>query len=341
VNRRTLGILIALVCLALIASSAHAQITKTGTTAAKFLAIPVGPRAVAMGGAFSAVTNDASAMYWNPAGMAFATQNEALISHAEWIADLNFNYGGVIVPVPNFGTLGVNITSLTMGEMERTTETLPDGTGEFFNASSVAIGLSYARNLTDWFAVGVNVKYITENIWNSSANALAVDFGTLFDTPFEGLKFAAVMSNFGQKMQLSGDDLLVQKDISPIAGNNPNINANLTTDKFDIPLNLRIGFSYEVLNSASQNLILALDAAYPNDNSENLSIGAEYSAFNDLISLRAGYRGIGMEDTEESFTAGGGIRYGIVGNLAIRVDYAFQKFGRLKDVHQFALGILF
>jgi len=341
VNRRTLVILAALACMAVTALPLSAQISKTGTTAAKFLAIPVGPRAVAMGGAFSAVTDDASAMYWNPSGLAFATQNEAIVSHSEWIADLNFNYGGVILPIPEFGTLGVNITSLTMGEMERTTETSPDGTGEFFNASSVAIGLSYARNLTDWFAVGVNFKYINETIWNSSASGFAVDFGTIFETPFDGLKFAAVMSNFGDKMQLSGDDLLVQKDISPQAGNNPNINANLSTDRFDIPLNLRIGFSYEVLKSASQALIVALDATYPNDNSENLSIGAEYSAFNDLISLRAGYRGIGMQDSEESFTVGGGIRYGIVGNLGVKVDYAFQDFGRLKDVHQFALGILF
>ncbi len=325
----------------IVGTAVHAQITKTGTTAAKFLSIPVGPRAVAMGGAFAAVANDASGMYWNPAGITDLLQNEAIVSHAEWLADMSFNYGGIVLPVDGFGTLGVSISSLTMGDLERTTETRPDGTGEYFTASSVALGVTYARNLTDWFSIGANVKYVSETIWNSSATALALDFGTLFKTPFTGLTFAAVMSNFGEKMQIGGDDLLVQKDISPDYGNNPNINANLATDKFDLPLNLRIGFCYELLNSASQRIILTADASYPNDNSESLNLGAEYSAFNNFVSLRGGYRGLGKRDNEEEFALGAGINYGIVSSLALRLDYAYQKYGRLKDVHQVALGILF
>ncbi len=316
------------------------QVTKVGTTAAKFLSIPVGARAVGMGGAFVAVANDASAMYWNPAGMARLGQSEAVFSHAAWIADMSFNYGGVVVPL-DFGTVGVSFTSLSMGEMERTTENQPDGTGQFFTAGSFAVGVSYARALTDWFSIGGTAKYVNEHIWNSGATGIGVDVGTLFTTPFTGVKFGAGISNFGQKMQITGDDLIVQKDISSNHGNNPNVNANLSTDQFDLPLLLRIGFSYEPIATEDEELILVIDAVHPNDNSESVSLGGEYNVFHRMLSLRAGYKDIGARDSEEQFSLGGGVKYEIQPGTTVKFDYAFQKFGRLDNVHKFSLGILF
>ena len=317
------------------------EVTKVGTTAAKFLSIPVGARALGMGGAFVAVANDASAMYWNPAGIAQLFQSEAFFAHANWIADIQFNYGGVIVPLAEFGVVGVNFTSLSMDEMERTTEEQPEGTGQTFSAGSFAVGVSYARDLTEWFSIGGNVKYISEHIWNSGASGIAVDVGTLFTTPLPGLKFGAGITNFGEKMRISGDDLLVQKDISPNQGNNANVNANLSTDRFDLPLTLRIGLSYEPLSTEDQQLLLAVDAAHPNDNRESISFGGEYSVFQRMISVRGGYKALGINDSEEELTAGAGIRYDIGSGVIVKVDYAFQKFGRLDNVHKFAVGILF
>ncbi len=338
-NVRNLGC--AAVLVAWFAAGALAQVTKTGTTAAKFLGIPVGPRALAMGGAFVAVANDASAMYWNPAGIARLDKSEVILSHSEWIADIDFNYGGIVLQSSDVGTFGLNFTSLVMAEMERTTEEQPDGTGNFFSAGSFAVGISYARNLTEWFSIGFNAKYVQESIWNSTASGLALDVGTLFTTPFPGLKFGAGLSNFGQKMRMSGDDLLVQKDISPNAGNNPNLNANLSTDYFDMPLTLRIGFAYETVVTESQVLVVAVDAAHPNDNSESLNLGVEYSAFQRMVSIRGGYKGIGLQEGEEQFTLGGGVQYDVMPELTVRVDYAFERFGRLNNVHKFAIGILF
>src|SRR5207247_1449775 len=100
-----------------------------------------------------------------------------------WVADINFNYADVVIPLSQFGTVGIGFTSLSMEEMEVTTEDQPEGTGQFFPAGSFALTGSYARNLTDWFSIGGNVKYINERIWNSSATSFAVDIGTLFTTP--------------------------------------------------------------------------------------------------------------------------------------------------------------
>ena len=318
-----------------------AQVTKVGTTAASFLEIPVGARAVGMGSAFTAIADDASAMYWNPSGIARLTQSDAIFSHANWIADINFNYGGVALPLGDAGTVGFNFTSLTMDDMERTTEDQPEGTGEMFSAGSYAFGVSYAKNLTDWFSIGGNVKYINEHIWNETASTLGIDIGTLFTTPFSGIKFGAGMVNIGQKLHMQGADLLVQKDISPINGNNPNINADLVTDEFDLPLTLRIGISYEPLVSDNQHLVLAVDALHPNDNSESLNLGAEYTLIQNIIAIRGGYTALGQKDHEDTFAIGGGVHYRMENNLLLKFDYAFQDFGRLQNVHKFTVGFGF
>src|SRR2546421_5894684 len=119
------------------------EVTKVGTTGGKFLSIPVGARAVGMGGAFVAAANDASAMYWNPAGIARLPQSEAIFTHSAWVADLDFNYGGVIVPVSGLGTVGVSFTSLTMAGIERTTQEKTQGTGGIFSSGGFSGGLSY------------------------------------------------------------------------------------------------------------------------------------------------------------------------------------------------------
>lgn len=320
-------------------STASGQVTKVGTTAATFLSIPVGARALGMGGAFVGVANDASAMYWNPAGIAPLVKTEALFSHADWIADIGFNYGGIVIPLHEFGTIGLNFTSMSMDDMERTTEDQPEGTGEMFSAGSLAVGVCYARSLTEWFSIGANIKYINEHIWNSTASGFAIDLGTLFQTPFDGLKFGAGISNFGQKLQMSGSDLSVLKDISPNNGNNPNVPAALTTDAFDIPLVLRIGFAYEPIVNEDEHLTLAVDAAHPNDNSESLNLGGEFTVLNELLALRAGYKALGALDSEEKYTLGGGVRYEFTPGMIAHVDYAYEQFGRLQNVHKFAITL--
>ena len=325
----------------LLTSVGVAQVTKSGTTAAKFLSVPVGARALGAGGAFTAIASDASALYWNPSGIARLSQNEAILSHSTWLADISFNYAGIVLPMRDFGTLGIQISSVTMDDMERTTEEQPEGTGNFFGASSMSIGVTYARSLTDWFAIGGTVKYIRESIWNSSAGAFAVDIGTIFNTPFSGLKFGAGVSNFGQKMRIAGDDLLVQKDISPNHGNNANINAFLVTDYFDLPLNLRIGLAYDIINSEDELLTVAVDAAHPNDNAEYLNVGAEHQLFGRMLAIRGGYKGMGMQGTEEQYTFGGGVNYEVVSGLRGKIDYAYESFGRLKSVQVLTVGIIF
>jgi long-subunit fatty acid transport protein len=317
------------------------EVTKVGTTALGFLNIDVGARAVAMGGAYVAVAQNASTIYWNPSGIARINQFQAVFNYTRWIADINFNYMAVVTPVSDIGTVGINATFLSMDDMERTTISNPEGTGETFSAGNYAIGLSFARNLTDRFSVGFNLKYVNEKIRYTSAGGFAFDIGTLFTTQFNGLIIGMSISNYGSKVKMSGKDLLTQIDIDEqITGNNENINANLKADEFNLPLIFRVGVSMDLLKGlGNSNLILAVDALHPNDDVESLNVGGEY-VFNKMFSLRAGYTSLFAKDTEGGLTFGGGLQYQMK-NSILMLDYAYRDFGMLNAVHMFCLGLGF
>jgi len=318
------------------------EVIKTGTTAAKFLNIGIGPRGIAMGGAFTSLANDASAMYWNPAGVALVDKYQILFTQARWIADVNVNYMGLVVPLGSLGTLGFNVTALTMNDMEVTTEFNPEGTGEKFGAGEYAFGISFARRLYENFSLGVNLKYIRQDISSSSAQGLAIDIGTLFNTPFWGVKFASSITNFGTKMQMDGDDLIIQHDPdTQQGGNNSKLDAKYRTDQFELPLRLQIGVSRDFMVMEGQRLTIAVDAAHPNDNSEFVNAGGELALFQEMVFLRGGYKTLWIRNPEEGLTLGAGFQYSKLNFVELEIDYAFQNYRHLGDIHTFGFLIKF
>jgi hypothetical protein len=318
------------------------KVTKSGTTAAAFLEIDAGARGFGMGSAFVSVADDISSIYWNPAGIARCGQTEATFANTRWIADIMYNYAAIAIPIGHFGVLGANATFLSMNEMDVTTVTAPEGTGETFDSGSYAFGLSYARKLTDRFSIGFNAKFIQERIYHSSAQGIAFDIGTVFDTQFQGLRIGMSISNYGTKMQMGGRDMLIQTDIDANKhGNNENINANLQTDAYDLPLLFRVGVSVDVLKGLyNSNLILSVDALHPNDNVESINVGAEYT-FGKLVSLRCGYQSLFERDSEEGLCFGGGVNCKVLGQTTIHLDYAWGDFGVLKNTQKFSMGLSF
>lgn len=317
------------------------KVTKTGTTAAKFLSIGIGPRANAMGGAYSSISNDISAMYWNPSGIAYVNEVQTIFTYTKMFADLNVNYLGIVIPAGEIGTIGFNVTAFNVGEMEVTTEYYPEGTGEKFNAASYAFGLSYGRFITQEFMIGFNIKYVREDIFNSSAQGIAFDIGTIFNTPFYGIKFASSITNYGSKMKIEGEDLLIRYDSDPQrAGNNETLDAYYKTEEFELPLRLQIGLSrdFEFLNN--QKLTLAVDAIHPNDNNQWVNVGGELSLFDNLFNVRAGYKGLFLKDNQEGLTFGVGIKYAFE-FLRVAVDYSYQKYKYLDNIHSFGIIIGF
>lgn len=313
-------------------------VDKTGTTAAKFLSINVGSQAVGMGGAFTSIANDATAMYWNPAGLSYNKTKDVYFNHSNWIADIAFDYFGVTIPLTGSNVIGFNITSVTMDDMELTRYGNED-TGETFSAGDYAVGVTYAMNLTDRFSIGFNVKYIQEIIANNHAKGVALDVGTLFTTPY-GFRLGTSISNFGPKMRMTGDDLLVPVDVDEtIEGNNESVTGYLSTDYFDLPLLLRVGISDDIHFGSLGRLTWAIDANSPNDNSMYVNIGAEVGLFNDLFIIRAGANSLFMNDREKEFSLGCGINTPGTFNKILHFNYSFEALSHLGDIHQISIHI--
>jgi len=334
-----IGVVMALAVFALSQVAFPQNLTKTGTSAAPFLKIGVGSRAIGMGGAYTATADDITAMYWNPGGLANMYASEATFNHVRWFADVNFDYAAFATYLPDFGTLGVSVSVLSMDEMLVRTTAQPEGTGEYFSAGAMAIGISYARNLTDQFSIGANAKYVREHLWNMSAVGVAVDIGTIYKIPIlNEFRLAASISNFGTKMKLEGRDNLRIEQVGGAEGNL--INTDLQLESFDLPLLFRVGVAADVLKSDEHRVTTALDAVHPNDNTEYLNVGAEY-AWNEMVFLRGGWKSLFERDTEQRFTAGIGVHYRISGEFKLKVDYAYQDWGRLTNVHYLTFGIRF
>ncbi|MFA7289069.1 MAG: PorV/PorQ family protein [Melioribacteraceae bacterium] len=317
------------------------NVSKKGTTAAPFLSIAQGTRASGMGNAYVGVSDDPSALFWNPAGLTKVPGTAVTFERTNWIADINYNFFAASYNLGNYGSIGVSFISSEMDEMKVRTIEEPEGTGETFKANDVVISLGYAISLTENFSIGFNPKFIQQSIWKMSASAFALDMGVTYVTPFDGIVLAMSISNFGTKMKLDGTSSLVLYDPDQnSSGNNGNIPSYLQTDEWELPLNFRVGLAYDLIKSDMHKFLIAVDAMHPSDDYESVNIGGEYT-FNDMISLRGGMKSIFLQDSEESFAVGVGIKQMLLGNLTFKIDYSYSDFGRLKDVQKFSLTIMF
>lgn len=318
-------------------------IRKVGTSAATFLRIPVGARAAGMGSSFVSMVNDPIAIYWNPSVMSSVNSNALVIDHSPWLPGIYFDFAGLVFPVENLGVFGISATILHTDEMEVTTVEEPMGTGETFTASSFALGFSYSRYLTDRFSIGGTFKYIRETIYNSAAVGMAFDVGTIYETPFAGIRLGASISNFGTKMQMTGEDLNVRVDIAPDQeGNNQSIVGKLNTDEFDLPLIMRIGISGEVINTEDFRFTLSADGINPNDNSQSLNVGGEIGLLGEKVLFRSGYKDFFLIENEADLTFGVSVNeINVFGDVLVTVDYAYQNFVHLRDANRFTITLKF
>lgn len=316
-------------------------ITKVGTTSAQFLKIGVGARAIALGGSFVAEANDLSALYWNPAGLSQLQGGAVDLSRTQYIADIDYSYAAFGFNLGNMGTVAASLIFLDSGDMRVRTTSRPEGTGELFKVQDYALQFSYARALTDNFAIGTTVKYISETIWHSTASATAFDIGILFTTPFRKLRLGANMANFGPNMQMNGRDILFSQDPSPDnEGNVEIVNAEYLMVKHPLPLMFRVGLAWDAVNSPDHRIVVLTDATHPNDNSEYVNVGTEYS-FRNLLALRIGYKNAFENDGEQGLTFGGGLNLRIDRSVRMRIDYAYADFGRLEQAHWYSFSLNF
>ena len=291
---------------------------KVGTFDGQFLKIVIGARAAAMGGAFVAVADDASALYWNAAGIARieADRSQLQFNHAIWPGDMKYSQAGYVFHMKRIpGALGVNVRSLYMDPMVETTAYQPDpyiGTGRTFDAGYMAAGLTYARSFTDKFSAGITANFIHEGLAELSQNTTSFDLGTLYDVGTMGMRIGMAISNMGT------DVTFIEK-------------------KARIPAVFRVGTSASLLQSADQRLLGSFEFSHPPDNSERINVGAEY-AFHNYVFLRGGYN---VNYDSEGAAGGVGFRFPVSFAGTADFDYAYTDMKSLGAAHRFSLKFAF
>jgi hypothetical protein len=337
---RTLRLLLpALLLAGALAPAAVAQ-DKVGTTAAQFLGLGLGARATAMGGASVASVEGPSALYWNPSAITGIQGNAAEFSQASWFVDTRLQHAGVVIHTRLFH-LGIAVTNLDYGETEVTTIGQPDGTGELWGASDLAVGVTLARALTDRFSIGGTLKLVRQQVWNESAQGGAFDLGVTYDTGFQGIRLGMSMTNFGTNMRLAGPDLRRAISAAPNQpGSNDRIGASLEVDDWPMPLVFRVGISAVPFQAADQRVVVSAVGNAPSDQAQSASFGAEY-AFRELVFLRAGWREAFAFNDDDGWTVGFGLRYAFDRRLAGSFDYSFQNYEPFGTPQMFTLGLSF
>lgn len=315
---------------------------KSGTTAAQFLKIGVGARAMAMAGAYVAQADDGYSLYWNPSGLTKLQNYELVGSYTRWFAGIDHQFLGIVLPVTQNTVLGFQGIFLNTDPIQITTVSQPHGTGEFFDVSDLAVGISFAARLTHFFSVGLTGKFIQQSIHNESASTFALDIGTMLDIPFKGLKLGMNFSNFGGKMKLDGRDLTREFDLNPDNTLNTGVETRLKTQSWDLPVNFNVGLAMDIVGQSANGFVqnensrvsFTIDGNHPADTAEYINFGIEYS-YSEIISLRGGYR---LNRDLEKFFYGVGLNIPL-SKSNFKFDYALASFSELDYVHIFSFGL--
>ncbi len=329
------------------------EIHRYGTTAANFLEIGIGSASGGMGEAYVAVANDLSAIYWNPAGLSSLKGVGIQFMIQPWVVNINTIFTAGAVNVPRIGTFALSLTQIGYGQMDVTTLSYQEGTGEKFTANELALTFSFGRRLVPWFAFGANAKLVQSNIWHASANAFALDLGVLVNTHFfsvtgekaEGMVIGMSISNYGTRMKYDGIDLYQPIDISEYEeGNYGDVAGQFRTQEWELPLLFRIGVAVKPIVSNFTTLTLSADAVHPNNNTESINIGFAFKVKfpgNGAIVFRGGQKALYMDEPQFGLTGGLGLEWNFLNNRKIIVDYAYKTMGILGNVHATTIGLNF
>lgn len=286
---------------------------RAGSVTGQFLKLPVNARATAMGNAQVALAEGAGSIAFNPSGILSVSQLSFGGTYHAWWADITHSFLGVAVNLQELGTVGIGATFLTTDDMVVTTPGFPEGTGELFKATEFAYTFAYARQISEMFGLGLSVKYITSNMYNTTINdnTIAFDIGTIYDIPILRTRLGISVTNLGRDLKY-------------------------LNEQYSIPTALRFGARVNLYDQENHRVFGAVQIGRPNDADEQYNVGLEY-AYEDLVFLRGGYR---FNYDVERWSGGLGVSLGMLG-IQGKLDYAYTDYKYLPGTHMITTEIGF
>ncbi|MFO7888894.1 MAG: PorV/PorQ family protein [bacterium] len=306
-------------------------VKKIAQTGMKWLSIPIGARASAMGSAFTALGGDPSVLFWNPGALGMIEGKSVFLSQTRWIADIQVNGGAVSYNTGNYGVIGFSIAAVQWGDLHGTRRASTSSgyveTGTF-SPTNWAAGVAYALKVSEQFSFGGHLKYAHENLgstlegtmdnpreYTAEMNIVVFDFGTLYYTGFKDLRIGMTLQNFSQEKAYRAES-------------------------YPLPLTFKFGMAMDIMSlmqeSDKHKLTLSVDAMHPRDFTERLYFGGEYN-FRDILFLRGGYK---TNHDEQNISFGGGLKLDIQ-NMKVGLNYSMLNFSNFDSVHMFSFDFEF
>lgn len=363
----------ALAALALVAGPLAGQVTLPsdntayGTTAGEFLLLGAGARGLALGGAYSALATDVSALYYNPAGVAQLARPGAMVSTYSYAVSTRYVWAGLALPMSGGArTVGVQIGNFGFSNQPVYTVENPDGDGTKYDVSQTFIGLTYAQNFSDRFSAGLTFKAISDALGKTSANAFAVDFGTNFHAQAMGrpIRVSFVIQNLGSELKHTGSALDQTVNRPPVPGQvdvpQEEQPAELQTKEWGLPVLFRVGAALDAFTNEQMRVTVLSEFTQPNNNRAGFGFGGEvmlndigksgffvagrgswtYQADNNLdAGASAGFAtDLSGKENTDGLSAGFGVGYRR-SNLELGVDYGYRSMGLLGGTNMLTFSV--
>jgi hypothetical protein len=329
-------VLITLIISVLLGQS-EAQTKLSAQSVMKFLNISIGARAAGMGDSFINNGDDISVAFWNPAGIGQINGFNTMVEMNRWISDVSQYSFVASKDIGDLGVFGVTFTMMDYGEIHGTTiDLVSAGSGAFeyietgnVSVSNFALGLVYARAISNQFSIGGQVRYVYSGLGSNliqstgspekldnNLSALAFDLGTRFNTEFKDLTFSMSLRNFSGEVRY------------------PRMSQG-----YYLPLLFTLGFSIDAAalifpENVMHSLVVSVNGLHPMDYSEKMNIGAEYG-FQKQFFLRGGYK---FNYSIESYSTGIGLRYPISNEEYLQFDYSFSAIKYFNGVHRISIS---
>lgn len=298
------------------------EVSGAGSTSTNFQKIGMGARASAMGNSFTAVSDDSTAVFWNPAGLVLARGTQFSLTQGEWLLGVTHEFFSFSQNIDQAGAFGGSFGYLDSGTFPGALEN-PDGSyggvGPNISANSFTGTVAYAQRLGNWipgtffkrFLAGVSATVVGQNMVNIGNAGAAFNLGLMYEVTRKTFYLGAELQNVGTQIQ-----------------------------DFSQPVMGKIGGSYWLHSTfmKKDQDIIAADMNIQNDTGFTAGVGDEYRMTfgrNDVF-LRLGYS---TEDTLSGFTAGAGIGHRF-DDFEAKLDYAYVPYGILGDTHRISLTVV-